>query len=1106
MSIEARLKALAERWEGAPAAERANFQPYLIELCEALDVERPGPAGGGYQFELSVKVITRDGTEVSNFLDCHRTGFFAIEAKDEEPGRSSDLLLRRAFGQVRNYVTYAPGGMTPFIMVMDVAKTLIVWDRWNGNYGDWQAGRRIDLTRLHERADDLAFLRAVWTDPQSLDPRARAQAVTKEVAGHLANLARALEAQGYDQERVARFIMRCVFTMFAEDIGLLPEEPFRRVLERCTDDPAAFQEQANDLWKAMDAGTRFEYKRLLRFNGHFFRESEALPLSKDAVFILRLAAEADWQHVEPAIFGTLLTRALDPAERHRLGAEFTPREFVERVVRPAVEEPIRERWQAEQAAVLQLKEVGKRKEAEKRLREFHGWLKGLQFLDPACGSGNFLYVTMHLVKLVEVEVLRELEDVTGKHELLLEEVHPKQFHGIEIKLWAREIAELVLWIGYHQFWKAHHTHRPQEPILEDTGTIECRDAVLVWDEIRHDPSRDRPDPTPRIRHPVTGKMVPDPVAKIKYMEYVNPRAADWPAVDFIVGNPPYLGVARQRDELGDGYVDALRTSYEHVPDNSDYVMFWWFRAAQAVSRGDTLRSGLITTNTITQIQNRRVVANATDSGAHVIWAIPDHPWVDEVDGAEVRVAMTVVSKEPQVARRIEVSDDGRETRVRQTPRLNADLTAHADVASAAATPLLAAEGLASPGFKLHGAGFILAPEEAGALVRGDQAIAPLVRPYRNGRDLSSRARGVYVIDLGTRTEQEARLFPVLYDIVRTRVKPDRDSNNDRSTRERWWLFGRNREEFRPALQGLSRFVATVETSKHRFFTFLDAHVAPDNKLICVATDGPCHLGVLSSAIHVEWALAAGGRLGVGNDPVYVKSTCFDSFPFPEPSVAVRARIAACAEELDAHRYAAIDRDGIVTMTGMYNVVAKLRSGEPLTPKERKIHEIAACGVLKDLHDELDALVARAYGWEWPLDKETILERLVALHDERVAEEKAGKVRWLRPDYQIPRFGKDVSAAAPGLDLGAAKPAKAGKAERPAWPGDVISQIQAIKLLLSTELLSPEDIAGRFKGAKVDIVRRHVDILLVMGEILQAADGRYQLNAASRQSVASDSER
>jgi hypothetical protein len=1084
------LRALADKWAYAEASERANFAPYLIDLCKALGVEGPGPAGSGYQLELTIKVITKDGVEVANFIDCWRRDFFAIEAKDQEPGRSSDLLLRRAFGQVRNYVTYAPGGMPPYVMVMDVARTLIVWDRWNGNYGDWQAGRRIDLTKLHERPEDARLLHAIWTDPASLDSRAKAQAVTKEVAGYLANLARALEESGDDKDRVARFIMRCVFTMFAEDIGLLKDEPFRQVLERCSDDPAAFPEQATALWKAMDAGEKFDWKKLLRFNGHFFRDSEALPLSKQAILILRLAAEADWQDVEPAIFGTLLTRALDPAERHRLGAEFTPREFVERVVRPAVEEPIRERWKAEQAAVLQLREAGKKKDAEKRLRKFHDWMKALQFLDPACGSGNFLYVTMHLVKRIELEVLRELEEVTGKEqkELRLAEVGPWQFHGIEIKPWAREIAELVLWIGFHQFWKAHHDVQPPEPILQDTGTLECRDAVLAWDEIRHDPSRDRLDPTPRITHPVTGKLVPDPNAKLEYMEYVNPRQAEWPKADFVVGNPPYLGQSRQREELGDGYVKALRASYDYVPDNLDYVMYWWARSANLVATGQTSRAGLITTNTITQSQNREVIAAMAKRGAAVRWAVADHPWVDGPDGAAVRVALTVLSRPEGKAVLAEVDDRGVVFAEHHVAELNSDLSVNADVASAASVPLLSNEGLSATGFKLHGAGFLLEPEEAELVLSAESRLRFVVRRYRHGRDLTSRPRGLFVIDFATRSEDEARQFPVAFDIVRTRVKPERDANNDESRRVHWWRFGRTNETLRSALRGLGSYVATPETAKHRFFVVLDGDIAPDNMLICVCVDDGFTLGVLSSAAHVEWALASGGTLE--DRPRYNKTLCFDPFPFPNPAPALRAQIAEVAEKLDAHRKAGIDREEVVTMTGMYNVVEKLKSGEALTPKERKVYEIAACGVLKDLHQELDALVAKAYGWEWPLEKDVILERLVALHDERVKEEEAGKVRWLRPDYQIPRFGKDLPAAEAALGLTDATPA-AKKAKRPAWPADVISQIGAIKRLLADEALSADDVAARFTGAKADLVRRHLDILFVMGEVQQNPDGRYQ---------------
>ncbi|MGI9183158.1 MAG: type IIL restriction-modification enzyme MmeI [Longimicrobiaceae bacterium] len=411
------LRELTTRWATARPGERANAQSYVIGLCQALGVEPPRPAGSGYEFEYPIRVVSRDGTETTNFIDLYKAHHFALEAKDEAEGKSNDLLLRKAFGQLRGYVGHLPHERPPYLLVLDVGRTLLVWDRWNGDYGGFNAARRIDLRTLADRPEDAELLRDIWTDPAARDPRSRAIVVTREIAGRLGQLAVELEREGYEYERVARFIMRCVFTMFAEDVGLLPGEPFRRLLdEAALEDPREFVPLAAELWRAMDWGERFLLKKLLRFNGHFFRDAEALPLSRNALSFLLSAAEADWQHVEPTIFGTLLTRALDPVKRHRLGAEYTPREFVERLVRPTVEQPLRERWTAVQAEVLQLRESGRpkdRKEAEQRLRDFHEWLRSLRFLDPACGSGNFLYVTMHLVKRIELEVIRALEELTG---------------------------------------------------------------------------------------------------------------------------------------------------------------------------------------------------------------------------------------------------------------------------------------------------------------------------------------------------------------------------------------------------------------------------------------------------------------------------------------------------------------------------------------------------------------------------------------------------------------------------------------------------------------------------------------------------------------------
>jgi hypothetical protein len=863
-----------------------------------------------------------------------------------------------------------------------------------------------------------------------------------------------------------------------------------------------------DLWRAMDAGKRFGIRRVLRFNGHFFRNAEALPLTADDIAVLGDSADADWRYVEPSIFGTLLTRALDPAERHRLGAEFTPREYVERVVRQTVDVPLRERWAPVQAHAAELAASRKKKARDAalgELRGFHAWMRGLRFLDPACGSGNFLYVTLHMVKRLELEVLRAIEEITGNPELGIEEVGPWQFHGIELKPWAREIAELTLWIGYHQFWMEHHQGvNPLEPVLKDTGTLEQRDAVLEWDEIIEVPEKSRPDPTPRIVHSVTGKLVPDPNARLPYYEYRGARQAEWPQADFIVGNPPYLGKSRQREALGAGYVDALRNVYPRVPDGADFVMYWWFRAAEEVACGRATRAGLITTNSITQKMHNQIIADAAAAGAKVVWAAPDHPWVDEVGAANVRVAMTIVEASDVPAMRVEVDANGEIVREQRGGALNPDLTFGVDISSASS--LLSNVGLSVPGFQPDGAGFILERSEAQALITADPRNSDVIRPYRNGRDLSARSRDLFIVDFGLMTEEEAREYPLVFDRIRDRVKPIRDAGADRLAKEKWWRFARNREELRAALRTLDRYIVTVRTSRRRFFSFLDTSVAPDSKLVTIAIRDAFALGVLSSTLHVEWATAGGGRLGVGNDPSYDKAVSFDPFPFPDPPKHLRERIGLAAEALDQHRKDAIARDERVTMTGMYNGVEKLRSGEALTAKERAVHEIAACGTLLDLHNTLDGLVAQAYGWPWPMEREEVLERLVALHDERVKEEKQGKIRWLRPEYQVPRFGggeppseyqvrrfgDDEPPPEPTLALPKppppAPPAAAGK--RP-WPAGAIEQIGAAKASVAAAPATPAEVADAFAGAPVPLVARHLETLAMVGEVRLLPDGRYE---------------
>jgi len=428
----------------------------------------------------------------------------------------------------------------------------------------------------------------------------------------------------------------------------------------------------------------------------------------------------------------------------------------------------------------------------------------------------------------------------------------------------------------------------------------CRDAVLEYD--RKEPVLDadckpvtRWDGQTLKKHHVTGEDVPDDSARTLVFRYTNPRKAAWPKADFVVGNPPFIGNWTMRALLGDGYAETLRAAYPEIPESADYVTFWWHRAAELACAGSLRRFGLITTNSIRQQFGRRVIQNHLEAASplSLIYAIPDHPWVDDSAGADVRIAMTVgvAGRAEAVLERIvreeEKTEGGsRVTLTRLRGLINADLTVGVDVTKA--VPLQANQGLSCPGVKLHGSGFIVTPQEADALGLGRiSGLERHIRPYLNGRDLNQRSRGLMVIDLfGLSVDHVQSRFPEVYQWILNRVKPEREAKAGDGTRDsiqyarQWWLFGKTRNEFHPALSGLERYTATTETSRHRFFVFLDASILSDNKLITIALDDGFYLGVLSSRLHVAYSVATGGWLGVGNDSVYVKSRCFETFPFP----------------------------------------------------------------------------------------------------------------------------------------------------------------------------------------------------------------------------------
>ncbi|MBI5163554.1 MAG: class I SAM-dependent DNA methyltransferase, partial [Magnetospirillum sp.] len=642
-----------------------------------------------------------------------------------------------------------------------------------------------------------------------------------------------------------------------------------------------------------------------------------------------------------------------------------------------------------------------------------------------------------------------------------------------------------------------------KPVLKQFGNIRAADALLTWRTVelvrdaagkplsRWDGISKKPDP-------ITGNLVPDEARRVPVEKYVGPKAAEWPKADFIIGNPPFIGGKDLRQDLGDGYTEALWSVYgKRVPNSADFVMYWWHKAAERVRAGKSRRFGFITTNSLPQTFSRRVVESHM-TGRHPIglsFAIPDHPWVKALnedeqeavrDAAQVRVAMTVGVRGASGGRLMTVTAERAGTSdaadVELTERrgaINADLTIGANVTKAQA--LRAGEGLSSPGVKLHGAGFIVTPDEARTLGLGRvPGLETHILPYRNGKDLTAKPRGVMVIDLFGLTEEDVRRkFPEVYQWVLERVKPERDHNPRGYRKEFWWLFGENNPRFRKALSGLPRYIATVETAKHRAFQFLDASIRPDNMLVNVASSDAYHLGVLSSRVHVVWALAAGGRLGVGNDPRYNKTRCFDTFPFPDATPDQQSRIRALAEELDALRKRQQAAYPELTLTGIYNVLVKLKSGQPLDDDDRAVNDKGLVTTLRHLHDRLDAAVAEAYGWPADLADDDILARVVALNKERWQEEVAGKIRWLRPDFQTGRVAAPAQATM-AMDVDQGTPE--ALAEKTPWPKALPEQVQAIRAALARLGPQPsvEAVAKQFKGAKRDRVAEILQAMSLMG--------------------------
>jgi type II restriction/modification system DNA methylase subunit YeeA len=791
----------------------------------------------------------------------------------------------------------------------------------------------------------LDVLRALFTDPDKLRPEAAAARVTEQAAAEFSKLALGLRQRGIDSERAAHFLMRLLFCLFADSIGLLPENMFRKMLALDRGRPASFSRKLRQLFGAMStSGSSFGMYDIHYFNGGLFADDEVFDLTEPDLAALRAAAELDWSTVEPAIFGTLFERSLDPSKRSQLGAHYTSKEDILLIVEPVVMAPLERRWSEVKAEASELatKALAVKGGAYNKLRaqlqdKLFAWVEELskvRVLDPACGSGNFLYVALRRM----LDLWKEAYVFAAAHGVptfLPFQVTPAQLFGLETNVYAHELASVVVWIGYLQWLNDNGIGWPTEPILRKLDNIQHRDAILA--------------------HDADG----------------NPVEPAWPEADFIIGNPPFLGGKRLRTELGDSYVGDLFHLYAgRVPQEADLVTYWFEKARALVEIHKAKRVGLLATQSIRAGANLKVLQRIAGSGG-IFMAWSDKAWI--LDGAAVRVSVVGFDNG---------SDSQRHLDGAPASKINANLTSELNLADA--VKLTENSALCFMGTTKVGA-FDLTPEIAKPMLSAPlnpngRPNSDVVRPWANGMDVTGRPRWNYIIDFGVqRSEAEAALFEMPFEYIRKRVYPERKDNNRESYRAKWWIHAEPRPDMREHLSGLPRFIVTPRVAKHRLFAWVNSEVLADSRLYVFTRPDDYFLGILHSRLHEVWSLENCSWHGDGSEgarPTYVSGTCFETFPFPWPpghepkDSPLVAAIAEAARDLVEKRDAWLNPPNASaeelkkrTLTNLYN---------------------ARPAWLADAHRKLDEAVFAAYGWPSTLTDAEILERLLALNHQRAA--------------------------------------------------------------------------------------------------------------------------
>jgi type II restriction/modification system DNA methylase subunit YeeA len=912
------------KWQGSLRTERAASQEHFIDLCRMLDVKTPNEAdrtGDFYAFEKGAEKTGGGG----GFADVWKKGYFAWEYK----GKRKDLDA--AYGQLLQYREALDN--PPLLVVCDLDRFEIHTNFTNTP----KHVHRFSLTDLLDGATEpLKLLRAVMLEPDELKPGKTREELTAEAARQFASLAASLRERGHGPQAVAHFLNKLLFCMFAEDAGLLPRGVIERLTEAGRDAPDLFTSGLSDLFGKMShSGGLFGAERIQWFNGGLFDGPEVLPMVSAEVYIVQDVARLDWSQVEPAIFGTLFERGLDPSKRSQLGAHYTDRESIVRLTEAVLMAPLRKDLEEMKTRVERLlsnaKRITSRTPSDRNpMRVFQAFLdrlRAVRVLDPACGSGNFLYVALQLLKDLERETIL-WGSLTFQTPMQFPEVGPQAVLGIEVNPYAAELARVVVWIGEIQWMLSNGFAYMRDPILRVLDNIQCRDAVL-----------DATDSN-------------------------GPSEPEWPAADVIIGNPPFLGGKLMRRGLGGEYVDALFDVYKgRVPAEADLVTYWFEKARAAVDTGNVKRVGLLATQGIRGGKNRTVLERIKRSG-DLFFARSDDVWV--VDGAAVHVSFVGFDDGSEQERTLDGAS---------VAEIHPNLTTGVDVT--VAKRLRSNLGIAFMGDTKGGA-FDVPAEVAKRLLKSPnpdgRPNSDVVRPWANGRDVTQRPRNMWIIDFGvSMPETEAALYEAPFEYVLQHVRPQREKNRRDGYRRLWWLHVEPRSGMRAALAGKPRFLATMRTAKHRLFVWLDPRTVPDSQLIVFAFDDDYSMGVLQSSVHETWARATGTQLREAESGFrYTPTTCFETFPFPEPTPKQHTEISTAAKHLDAMRRGWLlppeaDEEELQrrTLTNLYNKPPAW---------------------LRIAHERLDRGVHDAYGLRYPLSAEELLQELVKLNLERCVSE------------------------------------------------------------------------------------------------------------------------